>query len=143
MQPTVATWDILVVEDQPGDVHLIRMCTEGLPGVIVHTVPNAVQAHRFLQRRFPFESAPIPDLVLLDLRMPIFDGSSVLETAREIPDLVYTPVVVFTSSNLLSDQRRCRGLGAADYVTKPTDWPEWQRTIRSILRKHLPGFETG
>lgn len=139
--PAIATWNILVVEDQPGDVHLIRMCTENLPGIILHTVPNAVQAHRFLQRRVPFELAPIPDLILLDLRMPIYDGSSVLETVRETPDLLYTPVVVFTSSNLLSDQRRCRGLGAADYVTKPTDWPAWQSTIEGILRKHLAGFD--
>jgi two-component system response regulator len=138
--PAVATWNILVVEDQPGDVHLIRMCTEDLPGIVLYTVPNAVQAHSFLQRRFPFEQAPVPDLILLDLRMPIFEGSAVLETVRDLPDLVYTPVVVFTSSNLLSDQRRCKGLGAADYVIKPTDWPAWQGTILAILRKHLPGF---
>lgn len=137
---TTKTWNILVVEDQLGDVHLIKMAVESWPDVVVYTVPNAVQAHQFVLRKTPFENVPIPDLILLDLRMPIYDGSTVLTTIRGSPDLADSKVVVFTSSRLLSDQSNCKKLGAHDYVNKPTDWPAWKETIREILHRHLTGF---
>lgn len=137
---TVATWNVLLVEDNPGDVNLIRMCAEKFDGVVIHHVPNVVQAHRFLYNQHPFESAPRPDLVLLDLRMPIFDGTSVLESMRQSLQLTGIPVVVFTSSALLSDRMRCKELGADDYVNKPADWVAWQAKIYRILTDHLRGF---
>lgn len=134
------TWNILVVEDQLGDVHLIKMAVEEWPELVLYTVPNAVQAHQFVMRKPPFENVPTPDLVLLDLRMPIYDGSSVLATLRGRSEFADCKVVVFTSSRLLSDQSTCKKLGAHDYVNKPTDWPAWKETIHHILHKHLKGF---
>lgn len=134
------TWQVLLVEDNPGDVDLIRMCAERFGGVVVHHVPNAVQAHRFLLRQHPFEDVPVPDLVLLDLRMPVFDGTMVLESIRESLQLRNIPVVIFTSSALLSDRMRCKELGANDYVNKPADWVAWQAKIHKILSDHLNGF---
>lgn len=137
---TTKTWNILVVEDQLGDVHLIKMAVEAWPEVVLYSVPNAVQAHQFVLRKAPFENVPIPDLVLLDLRMPIYDGSTVLTAIHGNPDFAECKVVVFTSSTLLADQSRCKKLGAHDYVNKPTDWPAWKETLRDILHKHLKGF---
>jgi len=134
------TWQVLLVEDNHGDVDLIRMCVERFSGVKVHHVPNAVQAHRFLLKQHPFEDAPVPDLVLLDLRMPVFDGAMVLESMRESLQFKKVPVVVFTSSSLLSDRMRCKELGASDYVNKPTDWVAWQAKLYKILCDHLSGF---
>lgn len=139
MQSTT-TWNVLLVEDNAGDVNLIRMCAERFAGVVVHHVPNAVQAHRFLLQQHPFEQAPTPDLVLLDLHMPVFDGAMVLESMREWFQFRSTPVVVFTSSALLSDRVRCKELGANDYVNKPADWVAWQAKVRLILAAHLNGF---
>ena len=138
----VLTWQVLLVEDNPGDVNLIRMCAERFGGVMIHHVPNAVQAHRFLLKQHPFAEAPTPDLVLLDLRMPVFDGAMVLESMRESLEFQKTPVVVFTSSALLSDRVRCQELGASDYVNKPADWVAWQAKIHKILCEHLSGFPT-
>ena len=138
--PMTAAWNVLLVEDNPGDVNLIRMCVERFPGVVVHHVPNAVQAHRFLLSQHPFENSPTPDLVLLDLRMPIFDGATVLQSMQESSLLGSTPVVVFTSSTLLTDRVRCQELGATSYVNKPTDWIAWQEKIHRILKEHLKGF---
>jgi CheY-like chemotaxis protein len=135
-----ATWNVLLVEDNPGDVNLIRMCAEKFNGVVVHHVPNAVQAHRFLLNQHPFEQAPVPNLVLLDLRMPIFDGATVLESMRESIPYGTTPVVIFTSSSLLTDRVRCKELGANEYVNKPDDWVAWQAKIYHILATHLKGF---
>ena len=137
---TSKTYNILVVEDQLGDVHLIKMAAEAWPSVVLYTVPNAVQAHQFVLRKAPFEHVPIPDLILLDLRMPIYDGSTVLATVIGKPEFANCRVVVFTSSRLLSDQSTCKKLGAHDYVNKPTEWPAWKATIRDILHKHLKGF---
>lgn len=137
---TTAIWNVLLVEDNPGDVNLIRMCAERFPGVVVHHVPNAVQAHRFLLCQHPFEQAPTPDLVLLDLHMPVFDGSTVLESIRESLQFDTTPVVMFTSSTLLTDRVRCQELGASAYVNKPADWVAWQARIHRILVEHLRGF---
>ncbi len=140
MMKTTKTWNVLVVEDELGDVHLIRMAVEKWPEVVLYTVPNAVQAHQFVLRKAPFENVPTPDLILLDLRMPIYDGSTVLSTIYGDPAFAACKVVVFTSSRLLADQSRCKKLGAHDYVNKPTDWPAWKETLREILHKHLPGF---
>lgn len=137
---SIATWNVLLVEDNPGDVSLIRMCAEKFNGVIVHHVENAVQAHRFLINQAPFEHAPVPDLVLLDLRMPIFDGATVLESMRESLQFRTTPVVIFTSSTLLTDRIRCQELGANHFVNKPSDWVAWQAKIHRILTDNLKGF---
>ncbi len=137
----VATWTVLVVEDNPGDVNLIRECVKDFIGVDLVHVPNSIQANRRLARKSPFEDAALPDLVLLDLRMPIFDGSIVLEVMREEPLLARTPVIVFTSSRLPQDEARCRELGATDYIWKPTDWRGWQSVISRLFRKHLRGFD--
>lgn len=134
------TWQVLLVEDNPGDVKLIQLCVERFEGVMIHHVPNAVQAHRFLLRQHPFENAPVPDLVLLDLHMPVFDGAMVLESIRESVGLRQIPVIVFTSSMLLSDRVRCQELGASEYINKPTDWVAWQAKIHKILCDHLHGF---
>jgi two-component system, chemotaxis family, response regulator Rcp1 len=138
--PALMTWNVLLVEDNPGDVGLIRMSAERFPGVKLHHVPNAVQAHRYLLNQHPFQEAPAPDLVLLDLRMPVFDGTSVLESMRETPQFHDTPVVVFTSSTLLSDRARCQELGATSFLTKPSDWTAWQTCVAQVLARHLKGF---
>lgn len=134
------TWNVLLVEDNPGDVNLIRMCAERFPGVMIHHVDNAVQAHRFLLSKPPFEQAATPDLVMLDLHMPVFDGSTVLESMRESLVFSTTPVVIFTSSSLLSDRVRCMELGASDYINKPADWVAWQAKIYKIFCDTLKGF---
>lgn len=139
MQST-ATWTVLLVEDNPGDANLVRTCIADLTGIELVHVPNAVQAHRFLQRKHPFELASLPHLVLLDLRMPIFDGSTVLKAMRESRMFDGIPVVVFTSSTLFSDKMACQELGATAYINKPTDWPAWQATMFRIFQDFLPKF---
>lgn len=135
-----ALWNVLLIEDNPGDVNLIRMCAERFAGVCVHHVDNAVQAHRFLLSKHPFEQAPAPDLVMLDLHMPVFDGATVLESMRESLVFSSTPVVIFTSSSLLSDRIRCMELGASEFINKPADWDAWQEKIYEIFCGNLKDF---
>lgn len=138
---TIATRRVLLVEDNPGDVSLVRQCLEGFDSVDLFDVPNVVQANRYLFRKPPFEDVCLPTLVLLDLKLPIFDGTSVLQGIRETPALAHLPVIVFTSSMHPSDRQRCAQLGATDYVQKPTDWGAWQSTIRRIIRRYIAGSD--
>jgi DNA-binding response OmpR family regulator len=134
------TWNVLLIEDNPGDANLVFSCTRDYDHVELFHAPDALLGSRFLHRHSPFEEVALPDLVLLDLGLPIFSGFDVLRGMRESPALTTVPVVVLTSSTLASDRERCLELGAADYVLKPCEWSTWQSTMARILRRHLRGF---
>lgn len=133
----ISTRRVLLVEDNQGDVTLIRQCLGDCTTIELIHAPNAVQAHCYLDQKPPFEDAPVPDLILLDLALPIFDGTSVLRGIRETKRLAHLPVVVFSSSMRPADKARCAELGATDYIVKPNDWHNWRVTVRRILRTHL------
>jgi CheY-like chemotaxis protein len=124
---------MLCVEDNPGDVQLIqealRNCT---PPIEVHEVSDGVQALAFLRRQPPYESAPTPDLVLLDLGLPKKDGLETLVECKQDPRLKRIPITVFTSdpSNVACD--KVYDLGANCCVVKPSNLEEMLRAIREL-----------
>lgn len=136
MSTTTAQKHVLVVDDNPGDVGLLRQVMEGIPGVAIHTASNVTQAHAFLTRLPPYVGAPVPDLILLDLRMPILAGHNVIPVVRREPSLQQVRIVVFSSSALERDRAECESLGADDYIIKPCDWIHWRSTITQILVRH-------
>lgn len=135
MPSTVVMRNVLLVDDNDGDASLVRASAEDFTTVTITHMANAGLANRYLFKASPFEDCPTPDLVLLDLRMPALDGSVVLQFMRESPEHRRTPVVVLTTSS--RDRERCRMLGANDYIIKPTEWAEWESTIRGVFRKFL------
>lgn len=124
---------ILMIDDNVGDVGLFRQVLEGRQDVILHSLPNATQAFAFLAKKFPFTRAPDPDLVFLDLRMPIISGHSIIPVIKGNVQRSHTKVIVFTSSTLEVDRIRCRDLGADDYLVKPRDWDEWREAITRAI----------
>jgi DNA-binding response OmpR family regulator len=134
------TWNVLLIEDNPGDANLVFSCLRDFDGVELFHAPDGALGSCFLHRHSPFEDVAIPDLVLLDLGLPIFSGFDVLRGMRESKSLAKVPVVVLTSSTLVSDRDRCLDLGALDYVIKPIEWGVWQVMMRRILRRYLKGF---
>jgi chemotaxis family two-component system response regulator Rcp1 len=127
---------ILMVDDNPGDLGLVRQVLDDVKGVALHAVPNVVQAHAFLTKRRPFHESPTPDLVILDLRMPMSSGHGIISLVKQGLKLPHTKVVVFTSSLLDEDRFLCEELGADDFICKPTDWSDWQGTIVRVLTRH-------
>jgi chemotaxis family two-component system response regulator Rcp1 len=125
--------EILLVEDNPGDV---RLTVEALRMNDAHTnltvARDGVQAMDFLRREGEFVDAPRPDLVLLDLNLPRRDGRQVLAEIKQDPQLKTIPVVVLTTSDAKPDIVRCYGLHANCYVTKPVDLDEFTQAIQSI-----------
>lgn len=136
MLSATSSKNILVVEDNPGDIGLFRQVLENVPDITIHVAHNVLQAHAFLGRMPPYGTAPLPDLIFLDLRMPMLPGYNVIPLVRREPLLRHVKIVMFTSSALESDRVQCDALGADDYVLKPCDWDQWRSTITSVLVRH-------
>jgi len=115
--------EILLAEDNPGDVKLTRKALEqGQVLNNLHVVSDGVEAMRFLRQQEEYESAPRPDLLLLDLNMPRKDGRAVLEEIKTDDSLKRIPVVVLTSSAAEEDIVQSYDLHANAYLTKPVDF---------------------
>jgi CheY-like chemotaxis protein len=125
--------DILLVEDNPGDV---RLTQEALKEAKVrnnlHVVEDGVEAMAFLKREGAYASAPLPDLILLDLNLPRKDGREVLEEIKQDDRLKRVPVVVLTTSQAEEDILRSYNLHANCYVNKPVDLDEFIKIVKSI-----------
>lgn len=125
--------EILLVEDNPGDVRLIEEALkEGRIHNKLHVVSDGVEAMDFLKRKGRFAGAPIPDLILLDLNLPRKDGREVLKELKSDPVLKVIPVVVLTTSKSDEDVLRSYALHANCYITKPVDLYQFFDVIRSI-----------
>jgi CheY-like chemotaxis protein len=125
--------EILMVEDNPGDVRLTR---EALKEGKIHTrlsvVSSGDEALEFLYRRGAHATAPRPDLILLDLNLPGKSGREVLAEIKADDNLRRIPVVVLTSSQAEQDIVESYNLNANCYVTKPVDLDQFMRVVRSI-----------
>ena len=106
------TVDILMVEDDPGDVELTKEALEDSKlSINLNVVEDGVQALRYLQKKDEYSKVTSPDLILLDLNLPRKDGREVLSELREDPDLRFIPVVVLTTSEADEDIMKSYGLG--------------------------------
>jgi CheY-like chemotaxis protein len=130
---TTRTKEILLAEDNPGDVRLIqeviREC--GLT-CNLHIVDDGARAMDFLLHRAGYESAPRPDLILLDLNMPKKDGYDVLAAIKSDRNLRLIPVIVLSSSSSGRDIRSAYQLNANCYITKPADIDRYIMIMKSI-----------
>ena len=125
--------EILLVEDNPGDVELTR---EALHDSKVHmhlsVASDGVEALAFLRREGRYGDVPRPDLILLDLNLPKKDGRTVLAEVKAEPSLRNIPIVILTSSQAEQDIVRAYDLHANCYVTKPVDFDQFISIVRSI-----------
>ena len=125
--------EILLVEDDPGDVMMTREAfAENRLRNELHVVSDGVAAIDFLRQRGEHADAVRPDLVLLDLNLPKRDGREVLEEIKNDDDLGRIPVVVLTTSAADEDILRSYQLHANAYVTKPVDFERFISVIRQI-----------
>jgi CheY-like chemotaxis protein len=125
--------EILLVEDNPGDVRLtIEALREGKVRNRLNVAEDGVKALAFLRREGPYASAPRPDLILLDLNLPKKDGRAVLAEIKADDRLKLIPVVILTTSKADEDIVRSYELAANCYVTKPVDLDQFITVVRSI-----------
>lgn len=125
--------DVLLVEDDPGDELMTREAFEfNKVRNNLHVVRDGEQALDFLYRRGEYADAVRPDLILLDLNLPKYDGRQVLEKIKSDPDLADIPVVILTTSGAEEDIVRSYKLHANAYVTKPVDLDQFIAAVRQI-----------
>jgi len=125
--------EILLVEDNAGDV---RLTCEALRDAHVRNnlsvARDGAEAMAMLRKERIYGEAPRPDLVLLDLNLPKMNGQQVLATMKTDPDLLRIPVVVLTTSKAEEDVLRSYDLHANAYITKPVDFDQFIKVVKSI-----------
>jgi CheY-like chemotaxis protein len=130
---TPAPIEVLLVEDDPGDVLLIREAfADNKVANRLHVVSDGVEALAFMRREGEHADVPRPDLVLLDLNLPRMDGREVLAEVKGDEALRTIPVVVLTTSAAEEDVLRSYDLHANAYVTKPVDFDRFIGVVRQI-----------
>lgn len=133
MSPNAVPVEILLVEDDPGDVLITREAIDGSKVANhLNVVSNGEEALQYLRCEPPFEDAVRPGLILLDLNLPRLDGREVLARVKSDPDLRRIPVVVLTTSSSDADIVRSYDLHANAYVTKPVDFAQFMSVVRQV-----------
>ena len=125
--------EILLVEDNPGDVDLAREAlATGKVRNTLHHVSDGEQAMDFLRRKGKYAGMTRPDLVLLDLNMPKKDGREVLAEVKADEELKRIPVVILTTSRAEEDILKTYNLHANCYITKPIDLHQFIKVVQAI-----------
>jgi CheY-like chemotaxis protein len=125
--------DILLVEDNPGDIDLAKDALGmGKLHNALHVVQDGVAAMEFLRQTGKYSSAPRPDLIILDLNLPKKDGREVLAEIKEDQSLKRIPVVVLTTSRAEEDVLKTYNLHANCYISKPLDVKQFLHVVQSI-----------
>lgn len=133
MTPAGRAIDILLVEDDPGDELITREAFEqNKLKNRLHVARDGEEGLNYLYKRGAYEHAPRPDLILLDLNLPKYDGRQLLQKIKSDPELCGIPVVVLTTSAAEEDILRSYKLHANAYVTKPVDLEQFMTAVRQI-----------
>jgi two-component system response regulator len=124
---------VLLVEDNENDVILTRAAFKRAKLAIdLHHVENGQECLDFLRKRGRFEDVPTPDLILLDLNMPVLDGREVLQELKNDDDLRHLPVVILTTSAEEKDILAMYKLRCSSYIVKPVDFDQFMRVVREF-----------
>lgn len=125
--------EILLVEDNPGDVRLTEEAfKEARIQNEIHSVRDGEEAMDFLNQRGEYEDAPRPDLMLLDLNLPKMNGEEVLEAVKQYPELKRLPIIALTSSKAEEGIVKAYDLHANAYLTKPGDPDSFIDLVRRL-----------
>ena len=124
---------VLLVEDNPGDVRLTREAfRDSLTSIHLHVASDGVEAMAFLRREGAYADAPRPDLILLDLNLPRMDGREVLAHIKADDNLKSIPTLILTSSKAESDILRSYQLQANAYLCKPLQLDDFESLVASV-----------
>jgi CheY-like chemotaxis protein len=125
--------EILLVEDNPGDVRLTKEAfKEGKLMNNLSVVGDGVEAMAFLRREGKYNESSHPDLILLDLNMPKKDGREVLAEIKSDDNLKHIPVIILTTSQAEQDVLKSYNLHANCYISKPVDLDQFNIVVKSI-----------
>jgi CheY-like chemotaxis protein len=125
--------EVLLVEDNDDDVYLTQRAFKAAKFLVnLHHVNNGRKCMEFLRKQPPYVDAPTPDLILLDLNLPIMDGREVLAEIVKDEALRHLPVVVLTTSYEAEDVQKMYKLRCSSYITKPVDFEKFAEAVRKL-----------
>lgn len=125
--------EILLVEDNEDDVFLTREAFEAASlKVNLSHVDNGEKCLQYLRKQGPYSLASTPDLILLDMHMPLMDGYEVLSEIVKDDRLKHLPVVVLTTSHEAGDIHKMYGLRCSSYITKPVNFENFVKVIGEL-----------
>ena len=127
---------ILVVEDEQDIAALIKHTLERTGEASVDLVGRGDEALRVISGR-------PPDLVILDLNLPVLSGDEVCRILRQRPETKQLPIIMLTARTGESDRVAGLDLGADDYVTKPFSLRELGARVRAVLRRRAAPADAG
>jgi CheY-like chemotaxis protein len=133
MNSQFAPIKILLVEDNPGDVRLTK---EALKDSKINNtldiVEDGQEAMAYLHKTGKYKKVETPDMILLDLDLPLMSGREVLELVKADPALRFIPIVILTVSQSDHDVLKSYNMQANAFVNKPVDFDQFIHVIRSI-----------
>ena len=133
MQEIPKKFDILLVEDNPGDVRLTQEILKDSTLIsTIHVVYDGEEAMNYLLKKAPYEHATYPHLILLDLNLPKKNGLEVLAELKTNANLRHIPVVVLTSSDAEHDITKSYKLLCNAYIKKPVDFEQYHYVVKYI-----------
>lgn len=124
--------DLLMIEDDPGDVDIVRGLLKPKKNITLNHVDDGTSALKYLRKEDPYGAVMRPDIILLDLNLPNIDGRQVLNIIKGDSNLRSIPVIVHSTSDADRDVSECYRLGANSYVTKPMLHSEFSKLIKAI-----------
>ena len=125
--------EILMVEDNPGDVRLTKEALkDGKVRNSIHVVTDGEEALSYLHKEGKHINSPRPDLILLDLNLPKKDGRDVLKEIKSSETFRRIPVVILTTSKAEEDILKAYDSYANCYITKPVDLDQFINVARKI-----------
>jgi len=132
---------VLIAEDDPTDIFLLqRAFAFAEVPAILHVVRDGQEAIDYLEGEASYadrQAHPLPDLLLLDLKMPKLNGFDVLAWLRRQPGLKRLLVTVLTSSDQPQDINRAYDLGANSYLLKPHSSHELSDLVKRVQKYWL------
>lgn len=125
--------EVLLVEDSLGDVMLVREAMSvASVSTRLHVVGDGAQALEFLGREGEYAGVPSPDLILLDLNLPVMDGREALREIKTHPEWKKIPVAILSTSDSEADVSSSYELSANCYIVKPMDMKSFRNVVRAI-----------
>ena len=125
--------DVLLVEDNPGDIRLtLETFRDANPNIRLHVANDGAEALDFLRHEGAHVTSPRPELILLDLNMPKMDGRQVLAEIKSDENLKLIPTVILTTSDAEADVVKCFQLQANSFLCKPVELAAFESLVKSI-----------
>jgi CheY-like chemotaxis protein len=129
---------VFIVDDDEDDRFLVQQVfNQQSPDSKLKALSNGAELLETLA-----ESLTLPNLILLDLNMPVMSGLETLERVRQNPAYESVPIVILTTSDQATDRQRASRLRANGFITKPPTIKQYNEVVLNLQRDWLSGGTT-